>query len=275
MFAENLNLAIASLPRHPSIARAPARHASVFRHPLSLFLILFLVLFLGNACWIAEASAAGKIAAAKSAATREPATSLSRAQTAEATQAYAEAVRAFNLGQWDEALAGFQLSYKISGDPALLFNVAQTHRQAGRPKEAITAYRSYLRERPDAPNRELVESKIRELEALTSAKPAPLPATAVMPAPADVKPVERERLAPAAPPVVARSGAGQIDLTATSNASSDTGTATTSGHRWWLWTGIGVAVVAGVATTLLLTTRGPSRDDTCPSGLSGCIQVGR
>ena len=54
-------------------------------------------------------------------------------------QAYEEALRAFNLGQWDEAVAGFQKSYKLSGDAALLFNVAQAQRQAGHVKEAIIA----------------------------------------------------------------------------------------------------------------------------------------
>src|SRR4029079_4228590 len=30
--------------------------------------------------------------------------------------------RAYNLSHWDEAIAGFEKAYQLSGDPALLFN---------------------------------------------------------------------------------------------------------------------------------------------------------
>jgi hypothetical protein len=48
-------------------------------------------------------------------------------------------------------VAGFQKSYKLSGDAALLFDVAQAQRQAGHVKEAIIAYRAFLREKPETP----------------------------------------------------------------------------------------------------------------------------
>ena len=89
-----------------------------------------------------------------------------------AKQAYEEALRAFNLGQWEEAIAGFQKSYKLSGDAALLFNVAQAQRQAGHVKEAIIAYKAFLRERPATPNREMIEAKIKDLETAAEAKTA-------------------------------------------------------------------------------------------------------
>ena len=70
-----------------------------------------------------------------------------------------------------------QKSYRLSGDAALLFNVAQAQRQAGHPKEAIIAYKAYLRENPETSHRGLVEAKIRDLEA-GPALAAPLPAEA-------------------------------------------------------------------------------------------------
>lgn len=92
-----------------------------------------------------------------------------------AKQAYEEALRAFNLGQWDEAVAGFQKSYKLSGDAALLFNVAQAQRQAGHVKEAIIAYKAFLREKPETPHREMIETKLKELESGADAKTAAKP----------------------------------------------------------------------------------------------------
>ena len=101
-----------------------------------------------------------------------------RQDLAAAKEAYEEALRAFNLGQWDEAVAGFQKSYKLSGDAALLFNIAQAQRQAGNVKEAIIAYKAFLREKPDTSQREMIEAKLKELESVAGNRPAPAaPAT--------------------------------------------------------------------------------------------------
>jgi tetratricopeptide (TPR) repeat protein len=245
-----------------------------------------------------------------------------------AKQAYEEALRAFNLGQWDEAVAGFQKSYKLSGDAALLFNVAQAQRQAGHVKEAIIAYKAFLRERPATPNREMIEAKIKDLETASEAKtaaqkpgaspaqadrltgiwedpferkpwapagPSESPASPVAPGPAappSASPVPPEPSAPpaAAPaqlPVAAPVLASPVppaDKPAAAQAALDLGqkpaseesaAASGSGTRWWLWTGIGVVVVAAVVTAVLLSTGSPGRDGTCPSGLDGCIPVGK
>ena len=89
-----------------------------------------------------------------------------------AKQAYEDALRAFNLGHWEDAVVGFEKSYTLSGDPALLFNVAQAQRQAGNVKEAIIAYKAFLREKPDTPHREMIEAKLKDLEAGAETKTA-------------------------------------------------------------------------------------------------------
>jgi hypothetical protein len=251
-----------------------------------------------------------------------------------AKQAYEEALRAFNLGQWDEAIAGFQKSYMLSGDAALLFNVAQAQRQAGHVKEAIITYKAFLRERPETPKREMVEAKIKDLESAAEAKtaaeksgtaptqadrltgvwedpfaqkaapalaptakqgatalPAPIapppalqtpsptqpttisPASAPPPTPAATAPALALPLAPAnnEPPA-----AQQPALDLHQKPASEAAGALGSGSLWWLWTGIGVVVAAAVATTVaVLLTRNPGRDSSCPSGLDGCIPVGK
>jgi tetratricopeptide (TPR) repeat protein len=86
------------------------------------------------------------------------------ANVEQARQAFERAHRAYNLGQWHEAADGFAEAYRMTGDATLLFNRAQALRQGGRLGEAITAYRAYLREQPDASNRAEVEQRIQALE---------------------------------------------------------------------------------------------------------------
>jgi hypothetical protein len=274
--------------------------------------------FVGPA--VAAEPAVPKSKAAHKTATPEPGY-----DRAAAKQAYEEALRAFNLGHWQDAVAGFEKSYTLSGDAALLFNVAQAQRQAGNFKEAIIAYKAFLREKPDTPHREMIEAKLKELEAgvegkTTTAKPAgskpqpdrltgiwedpfehgkEVPAavtatpagsafaqapTAPAPAlPAAGKPTTPQAvpettslaasaLVPAPPigqePMPVRDTA--LDL---SQQPANREAATGSSSRWWLWTGIGAVVAAGVVTAVILSTRGPERDTSCPSGVNGCLPV--
>jgi hypothetical protein len=173
-----------------------------------------------------------------------------------AKQAYEEGLRAYNLGKWDEAIQGFEKSYKLSGDATLLFNVGQAQRQAGRPKEATIAYRAYLREFPDSPQREMIEGKLREMEASapksSSLSPAPVATTNPTPPQADTP-----------PPGLNVSSATKQD------------SAQPSGTRWWLWTTVGAVVVAGIVTAVVLSTGGTVRDTSCPAGLGACLVTGK
>lgn len=281
----------------------------------------------GNIAGQAGTAVAAEAGLSKPKLVRKTPTPQPRPDLVAAKQAYEEALRAFNLGQWDEAVAGFQKSYKLSGDAALLFNVAQAQRQAGHVKEAIVAYKAFLREKPRTPRREMIEAKLKELEsaaeAKTAAKPADshgqpdrltgiwedpfvkpstpppeatpvaAPAAAPVPAPPVARPAAAEPAPPVAPvatePAAAReavpppSAASQeptrahvaaLDLRQ-KPASEESAAVTGSGSRWWLWTGIGAVVAAGVVTAVVLSTRGPQRDGTCPLGFDGCLQVGK
>jgi hypothetical protein len=235
-----------------------------------------------------------------------------------AKAAFHEGLRAFNLGKWEEAVAAFEQSYKLSGDPALLFNVAQAQRQAGHRKEAVIAYKAYLREIPDTPHRELVEAKIRELEAATveerastakpsaggqgevwvdpfgpgtePAVPAPAPAEpapAAAPEPVEAGPAVAEPIAePApAPPAVPLPVAAPLPppepppatpaLVQNEGSAAPAVQAGGPWERWWLWTAVGAVVAAGVVTAVILSTRSPGRDNSCPAGVDGCLSVGR
>ena len=110
--------------------------------------------------------------------------------------------REYNLGHWQQSIEGFEKAYQLSGDAAFLFNLGQAHRQLGHFGEALRLYRTYLRERPDASNRDVAEKQIKELEAQearapASTKPTPGPTT---PATAPPKPAPASTPPPAAKP---------------------------------------------------------------------------
>lgn len=85
-------------------------------------------------------------------------------QAKEAKGHYETAFRLFDLGRYDEAIAEFSKSYELSGKPGLLFNIAQSHRLAGRCEEALKFYKRYLTRYPDAPNWAETEAWVAEME---------------------------------------------------------------------------------------------------------------
>ncbi|HVV81872.1 MAG TPA: tetratricopeptide repeat protein [Kofleriaceae bacterium] len=70
----------------------------------------------------------------------------------------------FNLGRFEEALAEYEAAYDRKPLPGFLYNIAQCHRNLGDYKQAIFGYRNYLRQVPDASNRDAVLALIDELE---------------------------------------------------------------------------------------------------------------
>ncbi len=116
--------------------------------------------------------------------------------------------RAYNLGHWSDALAAFEKAYETSGDSALLFNLAESHRQLGHTGDALRLYNEYLREMPTGSDREAAAAEIKNLGGTSQAKSAaaaPPPATTpppVMAAPA--RPAPPPPAPPPPPPVAAK-----------------------------------------------------------------------
>jgi len=73
-------------------------------------------------------------------------------------------VEAYRGGRYEEALQRFEQAYELTGDAELLFNVGTTLDRLRRDRDAVAAFRQYLRERPDAPNRVAVQRRIDALE---------------------------------------------------------------------------------------------------------------
>src|SRR5205085_5773399 len=74
----------------------------------------------------------------------------------------------YNLGHFDKALHFYEEAYKFKAVPALLFNIAQCHRQLGDMKAAGTTYKAFLRTaRASDPNRGKAQALLAEVEAAT------------------------------------------------------------------------------------------------------------
>lgn len=86
------------------------------------------------------------------------------AATKAAKRHFTKGEKLFALGRFDDALEQYEKAFEAKPLPGFLFNIAQCHRNLGNIDQAIFSYRKYLRESPDAENREAVEKQIEELE---------------------------------------------------------------------------------------------------------------
>lgn len=92
----------------------------------------------------------------------------------------------YATGDFEQAIRAFRAAYARSHAPGLLFNLAQACRLKGDRTQALTYYRAYLHEWPDAPNRADAEGRIVELE-------LPAPPPAVVAPPPTTRAIARER----------------------------------------------------------------------------------
>jgi len=184
------------------------------------------------------------------------------AETAESRRHYGTASRAYDLAEYEEALREFKEAYRIVGDPAFLFNIAQCHRKLGHRADAITFYKTYLRRAPTTPHRAEVEKFIADLEKAEAARPA-----AAAPAPAEPPPA-----APApqttAPPAPTPASPPVALVTAPAQPARDADRPIYT--RTWFWVVTG-AVLAGAATTALLLTRSDPAATPGPFACPDCV----
>ncbi len=131
-----------------------------------------------------------------------------------ARQHFAEGTVAYDLGEFPKALQAYSEAYRLAPRPALLFNVAQCHRQLGQYERAAFFYRRFLHlSGQDAANaglaRELlaeVETRAAEKGERTASRPAdaPVQARAETKAPGARAPEQARPRAPEARPVEKR-----------------------------------------------------------------------
>lgn len=167
---------------------------------------------------------------------------------AAARAAYAEGRRHYDLNEFTQALESFKRAYVAFEDPVFLFNIAQCHRQLGNRDDAIKFYRSYLRNQPDAPNRDEVNATIARLEGEI----------------AEQKRRDRQaaEAAKAAAPPPATAALAPTPTTTTLVATAPAPTHRTPVYKkWWLWTIVGVVAAgaaAGIAVGLTSQRKEPA-----------------
>jgi tetratricopeptide (TPR) repeat protein len=75
------------------------------------------------------------------------------------------AVTHYELSEYDAAIKDFKEAYRLSNDPAYLFNIAQSYRLLRKCTDAMQFYQRYLSAAGDIPNKDKVQARIDEMRA--------------------------------------------------------------------------------------------------------------
>ena len=169
---------------------------------------------------------------------------------AEARRLYDDGTRAYNLGEYAQAIAAYKEAYRLVGNAFFLLNIAQAYRLSNDPRNARQFYKSFLNAKPDAANRAEIERRIVEMEEALAKTPEPssapdagVPAASPdagvrVPTPEEVARLAQPSPTPAPTPV---QDAPSRPIY----------------KKWWFWTGL-VVVAAGTAATILLLSEDPN-----------------
>lgn len=84
---------------------------------------------------------------------------------------YNEGQAAYDRADYALAVDRWHESYRLSQEPALLYNIGQAYRQAGDCARALASYRQFLADDPTSDRRTLAEELVRELEPMCSRPP--------------------------------------------------------------------------------------------------------
>jgi tetratricopeptide (TPR) repeat protein len=85
-------------------------------------------------------------------------------RTKQAMEKFEEGKTLYRLNDFDGAIKVWTEAYKLKNAPNFLYNIAQAYREKKEFEKAIAFYRSYLKDMPDAPNRDVVEKRITEMQ---------------------------------------------------------------------------------------------------------------
>jgi tetratricopeptide (TPR) repeat protein len=168
----------------------------------------------------------------------------------DAKRLYEAGTKAYDLGNYDKAIADYKAAYEAKNEPAFLYNLGQCYRLKNDVAQALFFYRAYLRRQPNAPNRAEVEKRIQMFEEeqhrAPPNNPVPPRGETTVVAPKSHEPaVTPKSEEPVATPVAAEV-ARPVDETPSAP--------TPVYKKWWLWTVVVVALVGiGVGVGLGLT----------------------
>ena len=105
-------------------------------------------------------------------------------QLERAMESYDLGKKAYNAARYEDALGHFQEAATRYASPDFQYNIGLCYERLGKPEEAIRAFRTYLRAKPNADDRANVEDRIFQLEQeIAKAKREPEPVTEPAPEP--------------------------------------------------------------------------------------------
>lgn len=110
-----------------------------------------------------EASAGSADAGDAEGADAEPSAPPTPDEIAAAREAFSRGQQAFNGGDYQAAADAYEEAYAIVPDPTILFSLGDARQRAEDYVAAAEAYEKYLEKRPDADNREDVETRLEQL----------------------------------------------------------------------------------------------------------------
>ena len=203
----------------------------------------------------AAESAAPQTTGGRSKGLRPPQVVVSPKAHARAAEITAEAQAHYDAGRFEQAADAYRRAYAVVPAPELLFNLGQCQRQLGRPQRSVRYFEAYLRLRPDAPHRPLVEQLIEEGKLITPPpqnEPTTISGTEPRAIPVDEPPapVRDVKVMPLPPPEpLPTSGSSRL----LADSRYDQHDSPAVYERWWFWTAIAV-VAAGAAVTAYAVT---------------------
>lgn len=177
----------------------------------------------------------------------------------------------YDAGRFEEATEAYRRAFAVVPAPELLFNLGQCQRLLGRPQRAVKYFEAYLRLRPDAPHRALVEQLIAESRLIEPPPSAPTPPPAISaveatPAASPKPPQHHVNVMPLPPPEPL-STSQSTRLTADDRYTAHESPAVY--ERWWFWTAIAVVAAGAAVTTYAVVD---SQNDSETSTTLGTIE---
>ncbi len=157
------------------------------------------------------------------------------------------AQKAYDVGQFQEALDGFSKAYELKPLPGFLFNIAQCHRQMGNLEQALFYLKRYLDLAPRGPAAADARQLVRQTEEALAAAERRRAEEAEASRHRELKLLEAAREA-AAHAEAEAAEKRLLELDAASRLEVGRQPAEPLYRHWWFWAGVGV-IVAGAAST--------------------------
>jgi tetratricopeptide (TPR) repeat protein len=154
----------------------------------------------------------------------------------QAKEHYAKAETHYRLQEYELAIGELKEAYRLAPKPLLLYNLAQCYKELKDYESAISYFENYLDKSPKAKNRGEVEGLLKEVREAKAKQDE------------ERRLAEEERLA-------------QERLLAMSKPpGGDPAKKPTILSKWWFWSAVGGAALAGTGTAVLIANAPPRTD---------------